>query len=33
MWTKPLTKQVDAEDLIGKGRRPRVFFSLQANWA
>lgn len=33
MWTQPLTKQVDAEALIGKGYTPRVFFSMQANWA
>lgn len=33
MWTQPLTRQVAAEELIGKGHRPRVFFSLQANWA
>lgn len=28
MWTQTLTKQVAAEELIGDGRRPRVFFSL-----
>lgn len=33
MWTKPLTREVAAEELIGKGRSPRIFFSLQANWA
>lgn len=33
MWTQPLTRKVAAEDLIGRGRRPRVFFSIQANWA
>lgn len=28
MWTQVLTKPVAAEDLIGDGRRPRVFFSV-----
>jgi hypothetical protein len=28
MWTQTLTKQVAAEELIGDGRRPRVFFSV-----
>jgi hemolysin activation/secretion protein len=28
LWAQPLTKQVAAEQLIGKGWRPRVFFSL-----
>lgn len=31
MWTQTLTKQVAAEELIGDGRRPRVFFSLVAS--
>jgi hemolysin activation/secretion protein len=30
MWTQSLTKQVAAEELIGDGRRPRVFFSVVA---
>jgi hemolysin activation/secretion protein len=30
MWTQTLTKQVAAEELIGDGRRPRVFFSVVA---
>lgn len=30
MWTQTLTKQVAAEELIGEGKRPRVFFSLVA---
>lgn len=28
MWTQTLTKQVAAEELIGDGRRPRIFFSI-----
>lgn len=28
MWTQVLTKQIAAEQLIGDGRRPRVFFSV-----
>lgn len=31
MWTQSLTKQVAAEELIGDGRRPRVFFSVVAS--
>lgn len=31
MWTQTLTKQVAAEELIGDGKRPRVFFSVIAN--
>lgn len=31
MWTQTLTKEVAAEQLIGDGRRPRVFFSLVAS--
>jgi len=31
MWTQPLTKDVAAEELIGDGRRPRMFFSLVAS--
>jgi len=31
-WAQPLTKQVAAEELIGEGRRPRVFFSLVASF-
>lgn len=31
MWTQTLTKQVAAEELIGNGRKPRVFFSVLAN--
>ncbi|RDI40052.1 ShlB/FhaC/HecB family hemolysin secretion/activation protein [Aquicella lusitana] len=31
MWTQTLTKEVAAEELIGQGRRPRVFFSLVAS--
>jgi hemolysin activation/secretion protein len=30
MWAQPLTKQVAAEELIGRGWRPRVFFSVVA---
>jgi hemolysin activation/secretion protein len=30
MWAQPLTKQVAAEELIGDGWRPRVFFSIVA---
>jgi hemolysin activation/secretion protein len=32
MWTQPLTKQVSAMELIGEGRRPRVFFSVVASF-
>ena len=32
MWTQTLTKQVAAEQLIGDGRRPRVFFSIVATF-
>lgn len=32
MWTQTLTKQVAAEELIGDGRRPRVFFSVIASF-
>jgi len=32
MWTQTLTKQVAAEELIGDGRRPRVFFSAIASF-
>lgn len=28
MWTKPLTKQVAAKEVIGEGWRPRIFFSV-----
>lgn len=31
MWAQPLTKQVSAEEVIGEGRRPRVFFSVMAS--
>jgi len=31
MWAQPLTKQVAAEKLIGRGKRPRVFFSVVAS--
>lgn len=31
MWTQTLTKEVQAEQLIGDGRRPRVFFSIVAS--
>jgi hemolysin activation/secretion protein len=30
MWAQPLTKQVAAEELIGDGWKPRVFFSVVA---
>lgn len=33
MWTQTLTKEVAAEELIGDGRRPRVFFSVVAAWS
>jgi hemolysin activation/secretion protein len=33
MWTQPITKQVAAEQIIGQGKRPRLFFSLVANFA
>lgn len=32
MWTQTLTKQVAAEELIGQGRRPRMFFSVVASF-
>lgn len=32
MWTQPLTKKVAAEQLIGEGLRPRVFFSVVASF-
>lgn len=32
MWAQPLSKQVAAEALIGKGWHPRVFFSVVASW-
>lgn len=32
MVTQPLSRRVAAEELIGRGRDARVFFSLQANW-
>lgn len=32
MWTQPLTRKVSALELIGKGSRPRIFFSVQASW-
>lgn len=31
MWTQVLTRQIAAEELIGDGKRPRVFFSLVAS--
>ena len=31
MWTQVLTKQIAAEELIGDGKRPRVFFSVLAS--
>lgn len=31
MWTQVLTKPIAAEELIGDGRRPRVFFSIVAS--
>jgi hemolysin activation/secretion protein len=31
MWTQSLTKSVAAEELIGDGRRPRIFFSVVAS--
>ena len=31
MWTQVLTKQIAAEELIGRGKRPRVFFSILAS--
>ncbi len=31
MWAQPLTKYVAAEQLIGNGWRPRVFFQVVAN--
>ncbi len=33
MFTQPLTKQVSALELIGEGRRPRIFFSLTAQFS
>lgn len=30
MWTQPLSKQVAAEELIGRGKCPRMFFSVVA---
>jgi hemolysin activation/secretion protein len=30
MFTQPLTKQVAAMEIVGEGRRPRIFFSLTA---
>jgi hemolysin activation/secretion protein len=30
-WAQPLTKQVAAEELIGRGRLPRTFFSIVAS--
>lgn len=32
MFTQPLTKQVAAMQIIGEGRRPRIFFSLTAQF-
>lgn len=31
MWTQVLTKPIAAEELIGDGKRPRVFFSIVAS--
>lgn len=31
-WAQPLTKYVAAEQIIGRGWRPRVFFSVTANF-
>ena len=31
MWTQPLTRPVAAEALIGRGKNPRVFFSMVAS--
>lgn len=31
MWTQPVTKEVAAEEIIGRGRAPRVFFSVVAS--
>lgn len=31
MWAQPLTKKVAAEELIGQGENPRVFFSVVAS--
>lgn len=28
MFTQPLTRQVAAEELIGNGRKPRIFFNI-----
>ncbi len=33
MFTQPLTKQVAALEFIGEGRRPRIFFSLTAQFS
>lgn len=33
MFTQPLTKQVAALEIIGEGRRPRIFFSLTAQFS
>jgi hemolysin activation/secretion protein len=30
-WAQPLTKSVSAEALIGRGQKPRTFFSLVAS--
>lgn len=32
MWTQPLTKQVSAQQFIGRGWAPRVFFSVVASF-
>ncbi len=32
MWTQPLTKEVQAEEIIGRGWRPRTFFSIVASF-
>src|SRR5262249_45433375 len=33
MITQPLTKQVAALEIIGEGRRPRIFFSLTTQFS
>lgn len=33
MFTQPLTKQVNALQIIGEGRRPRIFFSLTTQFS
>jgi hemolysin activation/secretion protein len=33
MWAQPLTKEVAAEELIGRGWRPRTFFSVVASFS